>query len=314
VSKLALLTRESFRGPWAGLPVAWTEAEAFNENTYRSDVRRCAAAGMPGVYTGGTTGEFYAMEFDEFRAVSRATVEECHAGGIPAMIGCTSTYTRGACNRAQFAADIGADAVQIAMPFWLEIGDAQVVPFLRDVARAAGDLPLSIYETGRSRKKLTVEQHRAIREAVPSYVMVKSTAGTVGATPQGCSELSRFVNVFVAETRWLELCPLGAGGGCSSAVYWGPRFVLNLWKKLECGDWPGAKADAAKLDALFKFLFASFGARGFTDTGFDRLFGIASGFLESSLTNRGPYPSATPADVAIVRAYYEQHLPEFLER
>ena len=72
---------QGFRGPWAGLPVAWTEAGAFDEETYRLDVRRCAGTRMPGVYAGGTTGEFYAMEFDEFRAVARATVEECHAGG-----------------------------------------------------------------------------------------------------------------------------------------------------------------------------------------------------------------------------------------
>ena len=93
------LAREDFRGPWAGLPVAWTEAGAFDEETYRIDVRRCADARMPGIYMGGTTGEFYAMELDEFRAIARATVEECHAGSIRAMIGCTSTYTIGACLR-----------------------------------------------------------------------------------------------------------------------------------------------------------------------------------------------------------------------
>src|SRR6185369_6892372 len=44
----------------------------------------------------GATGEFYAMELEEFKVVARATVEECHARGKPAMIGCTSTYTLGA--------------------------------------------------------------------------------------------------------------------------------------------------------------------------------------------------------------------------
>ena len=139
-----------FHGPWAGLPVAWSKDDAFDEATYRGDVRRCADAGMPGVYTGGTTGEFYAMEFDEFQAVARATVEECHAGGALAMIGCTSTYTRGACRRAEYAAAIGADAIQIALPFWLEIGDAQIVLFVRELSQASGGLPLSMYDTGRT--------------------------------------------------------------------------------------------------------------------------------------------------------------------
>ena len=100
-----MMSRETFRGPWAGLPVAWTDAGNFDEETYRQDVRRCAEAGMPGVYTGGTTGEFYAMEFQEFQAVARATVEECHAGGKPAMIGCTF---------AAFTAPTMGDVVSVA--------------------------------------------------------------------------------------------------------------------------------------------------------------------------------------------------------
>ena len=82
-----MIGREAFVGPWAGLPVAWTDNDRFDEETYRGDVARCCEAGMPGVYTGGTTGEFYAMEFDEFQPVARATVEECRVHDKPVMIG-----------------------------------------------------------------------------------------------------------------------------------------------------------------------------------------------------------------------------------
>jgi len=253
------------------------------------------------------------MELDEFRSVARATIEECRAGGARAMIGCTSTYTLGACRRAAYAAEIGADAVQLALPFWLEIGDAQIVPFVREVVRASGGLPLSIYETDRARKKLTLDQHRAIKDETPKYLMVKATAGTLGATPEGCARLSEFVNVFVGETRWAELGPLGAAGGCSSAVYWGPRFVLDLWNRVEARDWDAAAAGCARLGGLFDFLFQTFGDRGFTDTGYDRLGGIASGFLKTSLGCRGPYPHPTRADVGRLCAYYSQHFPEMLQ-
>jgi hypothetical protein len=33
-----MLTRETFTGLWAGLPVAWTAADRFDEKNYRSDV------------------------------------------------------------------------------------------------------------------------------------------------------------------------------------------------------------------------------------------------------------------------------------
>lgn len=309
-----MLTRENFTGPWAGLPVAWTEDDRLDEATYRADVARCCEVGVPGVYSGGTTGEFYAMSFDEFKAVARATVEECHARGKPAMIGCTSTYNLGAARRAAYAAEIGADAIQVAMPFWMEIGNTAVVPFFKEVAAASGGLPLSVYETMRAKKALTLDQHRAIKDAVPSYLMVKANENTVGDTPDGCRALSEFVNVFVGEHEFGILGRAGAKGSCSSVVYWNPRVILPLWQRVEQQDWVAVDATCQQILALFQFLFSpeGFGPRGFTDTAFDRLGGVAGGFLKCSLRARAPYPHAEPGDVEKLRHWYREHFPAML--
>ena len=309
-----LLTRETFTGSWAGLPVAWTDDDRFDEATYRGNVARCCKAGMPGVYSGGTTGEFYAMEFDEFQEVVRATVEECRAHQTPAMVGCTSTYTRGAVRRAEYAAEVGADAVQVAMPFWMEIGEEQIVPFFSAVSAACGHIPLSIYETTRTKRVLTVRQHRAIKEAVPNYLMVKAQPGTVGTTVEGCHALSEFINVFVGENLWLELGPVGAIGCCSSMVYWNPRIFLAYWSHFMQKDWQSMRSTHEKIAALHEFLHDEFGPRGYVDSAYDRLGGIAGGFLKNSLKNsRPPYPSATTRDVEILREWYRKEFAEMLE-
>ena len=308
-----MLTRKNFIGPWAGLPVAWTDDDRFDEATYRADVRACCRAAIPGIYTAGTTGEFYAMEFDEFQQVARATVEEAHSQNTPAMIGVSSTYTLGAARRAEFAAEIGADAIQVALPFWMEIGNDQIVPFFRDVAAAGGNLPLSIYETTLAKRTLIVEQHRAIKDAIPQYTMVKSNAGTIGYTEDGCGDLSRFVNVFVGEGSWRRLCPRGATGSCSAVVYWNPRVVLDYWQRISAGTDAETHELADRFDRLFEFLGNEFAPRGFTDTAYDRMGGVASGFLATSLRSRGPYRSATTHDVEILRRWYRQNFPEMLE-
>ena len=132
-----MLTRETFTGPWAGLPVAWNEDGSFDEETYRGDVRRCCEAGIPGVYTGGTTGEFYAIEIDEFAEISGSTIEECHLLQTPAMIGVSATSTRGAVRRAEIAAALGADAIQVTLPFWMEVRDKEVVSYFQSVSEAS---------------------------------------------------------------------------------------------------------------------------------------------------------------------------------
>ncbi len=308
-----MLNRETFRGLWAGLPVAWAEDGTFDEVTYRNDVEKCCLAGMPGVYSGGTTGEFYAMEFEEFKQVAKATVEICHDNNRPAMVGCTSTYNRGAMMRADYAASLGADAIQVALPFWMEVPDSEILTFFKDVSSASGGIPLSIYETTRAKKTLSLEQHLEIKEAIPNYLMVKSNANTLGDSREGCKALSEIVNVFVSEHRLAELGPVGAAGGCSSLIYYNPRVLLTYWENVENKNWDVVNETCKKINAFFSFLGEEFDARGFTDSADDSLGGISSGFLGTSLKRRAPYPHATQEDVLTVRKWYETNFPEMLD-
>jgi 4-hydroxy-tetrahydrodipicolinate synthase len=307
-----MLSAAHFAGPWAGLPVSWHDDDTLDESTYREDVARCCQIGVPGVYTAGTTGEFYALDDREWDRVAQATVEVAQAHGTPVMLGVTATYTLGAVRRAARAAALGADAIQVALPFWMEVPDAQVVPFFRAVGEAAGGLAVSVYETTRCRKVLTLEQHAAIKAAVPEYQMVKANAGTLGASPDGCRQLSSLVSVFVGEHLWGSLCPHGARGGCSSIVYWNPRVILELWRRAEARDWDALAAGCERLTRLDEFLGARYAPLGFTDTAYDRMGARAFGFLQTSLRNRGPYVSPTATDVADLRQWCQEHLPEML--
>jgi dihydrodipicolinate synthase/N-acetylneuraminate lyase len=300
-------------GPWAGIPVAWDKNFRFDEEVYREDVSRCCRAGVPGVYTAGTTGEFYAMEFDEWKAVTKATVEECRKHDTPVMIGVTSTYTLGAQRRAAYAAELGADAIQTALPFWMEIDNRDVVVFFRAVTEACPGTGLTVYETLRAKKALTVEQHREIYEATGCYLAVKANAGTIGRTPEGCRELSEFVNVWVGEDEWSRLGPHGVNGCASSLVYTNPRFLLQMFELLQQKMWDRLQRSTDIVCRLFNEALTPFVEKGFTDTALDRLAGVSSGFLSMSVRSRGPYTSADEEDVRQLRTWMKAHTPELLD-
>jgi 4-hydroxy-tetrahydrodipicolinate synthase len=308
---VAPLTRETFVGPWAGLVVGWTEDDEFDEAATRADVARLAAHGVPGVYTGGTSGEFYAQTDDEFRRIAAATVEAAHAGGIPAMIGCTALSTKAAIQRIEYAASIGADAVQVAAPFWLPLAEHEIVPFFIDVATAAAPMALSVYETLRAKVTLTVDQHRAIHEAAPNYLMVKANANTVGATIEGCAALSEFVNVFLSEHLWAEFAGAGVMGVCSATIYAHPTKVMQWFGDLQAKDVAALTQDAKDFWKLYRYAFDTFGDRGFQDSAWDRFIGNATGFLTAGIRARKPYSCATPEDLAVFRAWIAEHAPEW---
>ena len=64
---MSRLTAEALRGIWAGMTMSWDEQDRFDEVSYRTNTETMCKAGVHGIYTTGSTGEFYAIEFDEFR-------------------------------------------------------------------------------------------------------------------------------------------------------------------------------------------------------------------------------------------------------
>ena len=307
-----MISKDVLQGPWAGLPVAWKEDLSFDEEAYRSDVVRTCAAGVPGVYTAGTTGEFYAMEFDEWKTITRITVEECRRAGTPVMIGVTSTYTLGAARRAEFAAELGADAIQVALPYWMDMDNRMIVPFFQEVTDACPGIALSIYETQRTKKMLTLEQHRAVFDSTGSYLAVKSNEGTLGCSPEGCEQLSEFVNVWVGEDKFNALGPYGAIGSASSLVYMNPRVILHMFDLLYRKQWDELQPLTDQVARLIQEGLRPFATRGFTDTGFDRLMGKASGFLTMNVRSRGTYASATDEDISALQKWMQENTPELL--
>ena len=229
------------------------------------------------------------------------------------MLGVTSTYSLGAVRRARYAAELGADGIQAALPFWMAMADGDVVEFFSAVSDAAPGLALSVYDTARAKRPLTRDQHRAISEAIGQYVMLKATGGTLGYTPDGCAALSEFVNVFVSEIAWAGLGPCGAKGACSALIYMNPRMVLAAFRCLERRDWRGLAARTDPLKRLVRDGLKPYVERGCTDTSLDRLMGVATGFLTMSLRSRGTYPDTTAADAARLTAWMRDHTPELLE-
>ena len=308
-----MLSKEQLTGPWAGLPVSWKDDGSFDEKIYRENVRRTCKANVPGIYTAGTTGEFYAMEFDEFKAVTKATIDECKEHSTPCMIGISSTYTLGAQRRAECAVEMGADAVQVAMPYWMEIDDREVLTFFKEVKKASDPLALTIYETKRSKKSLTLQQHKEIKDAVPEYLAVKSNEGTYGCSVEGCKELSKFVNVWVGEEMWSELGPAGAIGCASALVYMNPRFTLNMFELLKAKKWEHLKVFTEMLSFYFAEGLKPFFDRGYVDSALDHMQGLVAGFLTGSPLSRGPYVSATTDDVKALKQWVENNAPELLK-
>src|SRR5215471_1044936 len=130
--------------------------ETLDEPSLRRLVDFLVGAGVHGIWSMGTTGEFAALPEQERAHGVAATVEQV-AGRVPVIANIGDSSTTLALKHARHAADAGADALALTPPhYYPHVMDEMLIHF-RALKEAFPDVPLLIYNIPQTVKvKMTV--------------------------------------------------------------------------------------------------------------------------------------------------------------
>ena len=148
-------TRPVFDGVLFFPVTPFTETGEVDLDALARHIASGVDAGPGGVFIACGTGEFHALEPQEFGSVVRTAVEVV-AGRVPVYAGAGGSVAQ-AKLFAKTAKDAGADGLLLLPPYLVEMPQAGLVAYVRDVA-AATDLP---------RDRLQPQQrplHRGVRD------------------------------------------------------------------------------------------------------------------------------------------------------
>jgi dihydrodipicolinate synthase/N-acetylneuraminate lyase len=236
---MSRLTADNLRGIWAGVTLSWDAHDRFDEASYRTNTEAMCRAGVHGIYTTGSTGEFYALDYDEFCRMVDIQVEICGRFRMPLQIGCIADCTRKTLRLLEYAASkpqVGG--AQVAIPYWMELNDRELLQFFKDLHRACPDLPLIHYNIPRTKRFLTGPDYLRVLEVAPTLIGVKFTfAGSHFGQLQDALLLTPQLSYFVAENLMVSAMQLGARGCCSSLICTNPTFMLTMYEHAVEGRW-----------------------------------------------------------------------------
>ncbi|MBI2440853.1 MAG: dihydrodipicolinate synthase family protein [Lentisphaerae bacterium] len=310
------LTADTLHGIWAGVTLAWDDAGAFDEAAYSENTRALCDAGVHGIYTTGSTGEFYALSFEEFKRMVDIQCDLCGAQGMPLQIGCCSDNTSATLRLLEYAAGKPAvGAAQVALPYWMELTDRELLQFFKDLHSACPALPLVHYNIPRAKRFLHGSDYLRILEVAPSLIGVKYTfAGSHFAELQESLLLTPRLAYFVAENLLASAMLLGARGSCSSLVCTDPAYMLTFYDHAVNARWEKASAMQQTIQRFFTEIMPFVAARGegMIDPVFDKGLAKAAGFLAGSQRTRAPYIGWSDATVMAVREWLRAKYPMFL--
>jgi len=224
------------------------------EDTLRAFVDWQIAEGSNGLVPCGTTGEVATLSDDEHRRVI-ATVVEVAKGRVPVIAG-TGTYdTAASIERTRAAADVGADAVLVVVPYYNKPSQAGLVAHFTAIADAS-PLPIVVYNVpSRTVADISVESLATIAKH-PKIAAVKDATGNlarVSAQRLACGE--DFIQLSGNDDMALGFNAMGGVGCISVSANVAPKLCSEFQKATREGRWDDALKSQDKLYPLHAALF-----------------------------------------------------------
>jgi 4-hydroxy-tetrahydrodipicolinate synthase len=212
-------------------------------------------SGSHGISVTGTTGEPNALTPEERRRVIRLAIETA-AGRVPVVPGTGSENHEQTLQLSRFAAEAGADAVLVVVPFYIRPTQEGLYRHFKQVAQQV-ELPVILYNIpGRAAVNLEIDTVRRLRDDCPNIVGIKEANPDFGHVTRLLGALGRDFLVYSGiELLCFPVLAIG-GAGCVSAT--GnvlPARVAELYNLTAAGRWSEAQDLHYELMPLNEALF-----------------------------------------------------------
>ena len=228
----------------------FTESGAVDLDALAAHLTKGLEAGPGGIFIACGTGEFHAIDEDEFRDIVTTAVKVV-AGRVPVYAGAGGSVAQ-AKRFAVTAQEAGADGLLLLPPYLVAVPQPGLVDFVAAVAGAT-DLPVIVYN--RNNAKFTEASAVAVAK-IPNVIGFKDGTGNfdqvarivAAVTTQVDPDFLFFNGLPTAETTQLAFRAIGVPLYSSATFAFAPDLALAFYNSLESGN---TELTNALLNAFF---------------------------------------------------------------
>ncbi len=213
--------------------------------------RHLVENGVHGLFPLGTSGEFYAIDPEEYvpllKTVRDSVADMTTSQGkkIQLFAGCSAITTRNVIRMVHAVEKLGGyDAVSVLTPMFVSQTDEELYQFYADIASST-DMPIILYNN-RAKTNITIKPAVVSKLAhdFTNIVAVKDSTGDM----TNCEEYlrltmdirDRFNVIMGRDTMIFAALMYGASGAIASCANVAPRLCADIYDKWDEGDYKGA--------------------------------------------------------------------------
>lgn len=241
---------EDLKGVYPALITVFDEQENIDVEGTKTVVNHLINEGVHGLYLVGSTGEGFTMSIDERKEYIKLVVDIVD-GRIPIMVHVGMIGTKNSIELAQYAEQVGADAISSVPPFYWKFTEDEIYNYYKDISDSTS-LPMIVYNVPMA-GLMAVDFIKRLSE-IENVKGVKFTALThhdIIAIRQSCGE--EFIVFSGCDEMSLSGLYNGADGLIGSFVNLMPELFLAIYDSFIEGEFTEAikfQMDLASIIAL----------------------------------------------------------------
>ncbi|NLK68910.1 MAG: 4-hydroxy-tetrahydrodipicolinate synthase [Clostridiaceae bacterium] len=234
------------------IPPIVTPVDA-NENVDKLGLHRVIdyviEGGVHGIFVLGSNGEFYAFDYENQKRAVEITVEHVNKR-VPVYAGASAITTRECVRLAQMAEKVGADALTVLTPMFINPNENEMYEHFKTIA-ASTSLPVLLYNNpGKTTNNISVRLLEKLSK-IDNIVGIKNTSPDFAQTVQYINATKDNPSFRVLSGQdYTIFGTLAYGGvGCvAGTANVAPKLVVEIYEKFVAGDIEGA------LNAQYKLI------------------------------------------------------------
>jgi 4-hydroxy-tetrahydrodipicolinate synthase len=190
--------------------------------------------GVHGIFILGTPGEFAGLSSAVKSDLIQITCQQVK-GRVPILVGVTDCSFTESVELAAIAHKSGAKAVVAAPPFYMNIGQAELINYYQKLADVV-ELPLFLYDMP-SHTKINIEVESAVKLSKhPNIIGIKDSSGEIENFQALCEAFKQQpeFKIFVGPEEFLaETLKIGGDGGVTGGANLFPKLYVALYEAFQ---------------------------------------------------------------------------------
>jgi dihydrodipicolinate synthase/N-acetylneuraminate lyase len=302
------------RGNWATLLLPIDSDDGIDIDRLAEEIDLLVAAGVDGIYSNGTAGEFHNQTEAEFETIQELLAGRCKAAGMPFAIGACDANPRHSLELVAAARRFAPDAIQVILPDWWPVTAEEATDFLHMAAEAAGPIPLVLYHPPHAKRVFRPAELAQIIAPLPSVIGIKMGDGDARWYGEARTALDD-VGVYVPGHHLATGVAEGvAAGAFSNVACLSPQGAQRWTDSMRVDIGPALELET-RIRAFLDNHVRPFGANeGYSNAALDKLLATVGGWARIGTRLRRPYRWIGEERVPPLYAAARRELPELFSR